>query len=101
MLVTSLPRCSRSFPRPAWKRCSAPSATSPVRRIRSFWPKWLLGTDVSWIFRRHSHSSSDTDSCSEIVMGGGGGNTPEELATLLEDALLLRDADAVARLFDD
>ena len=31
----------------------------------------------------------------------GGGDTPEELGTLLEDALLLRDADAVARLFED
>ena len=30
-----------------------------------------------------------------------GGDTPEELGTLLEDALLLRDADAVAWLFDD
>jgi hypothetical protein len=28
-----------------------------------------------------------------------GGQTPDELETLLEDALLLRDADAVARLF--
>ena len=33
--------------------------------------------------------------------GGGGGETPEELETLLEDALLLRDADAVAQLFED
>jgi hypothetical protein len=30
-----------------------------------------------------------------------GGQTPEELETLLEDAFLLRDADAVARLFED
>jgi hypothetical protein len=29
-----------------------------------------------------------------------GGQTPEELETLLEDALLLRDAEAVAGLFD-
>jgi hypothetical protein len=33
--------------------------------------------------------------------GGGGGETPEELETLLEDAFLLRDANAVARLFED
>jgi hypothetical protein len=33
--------------------------------------------------------------------GVGGGETPEELETLLEDALLLCDADAVARLFED
>jgi hypothetical protein len=32
---------------------------------------------------------------------GGGGDTPEELGTLLEDAFLLRDAEAVARLFED
>ena len=32
---------------------------------------------------------------------GGGGKTPEELETLLEDALLLRDADAVSELFED
>jgi hypothetical protein len=32
---------------------------------------------------------------------GGGGETPEELETLLEDAFLLCDADAVARLFED
>lgn len=30
-------------------------------------------------------------------MDGDGGETPEELETLLEDAFLLRDADAVAR----
>lgn len=30
-----------------------------------------------------------------------GGKTPEELETLLEDALLLSDPQAVARLFDD
>jgi hypothetical protein len=30
-----------------------------------------------------------------------GGHTPEELETLLEDAILLRDARAVARLFED
>jgi hypothetical protein len=33
--------------------------------------------------------------------GGGGGETPEDLETLLEDAFLLCDADAVARLFED
>ena len=32
--------------------------------------------------------------------GGAGGETPEELETLLEDAFLLRDAHAVARLFE-
>lgn len=30
-----------------------------------------------------------------------GGQTPEELETLLEDALLMRDAAALAQLFDD
>jgi len=30
-----------------------------------------------------------------------GGQTPEELQTLLQDALLLRDAEALAQLFDD
>lgn len=34
-------------------------------------------------------------------MYGGGGETPEELETLLEDAFLLGDADAVARLLED
>lgn len=34
-------------------------------------------------------------------MDAAGGETPEELETLLEDALLLRDAAAVARLFED
>jgi len=33
--------------------------------------------------------------------GSGGGQTPEELETLLEDAFLLCDADAIARLFED
>src|SRR5262249_30062996 len=33
--------------------------------------------------------------------GDAGGETPEELETLLEDAFLLRDAEAVARLFED
>jgi hypothetical protein len=33
--------------------------------------------------------------------GAAGGETPEELETLLEDAFLLCDADAVARLFED
>jgi hypothetical protein len=32
---------------------------------------------------------------------GRGGDTPEELETLLEDAFLLCDADAVAPLFED
>jgi hypothetical protein len=35
------------------------------------------------------------------MRGDGGGKTPEELETLLEDALVLRDADAVAQLFED
>jgi hypothetical protein len=30
-----------------------------------------------------------------------GGQTPEELETLLEDALLMRDAEALVRLFED
>jgi ketosteroid isomerase-like protein len=30
-----------------------------------------------------------------------GGQTPEELETLLEDALLMRDAEALAELFED
>ena len=33
--------------------------------------------------------------------GDGCGDVPEELETLLEDTFLLRDADAVARLFED
>ena len=37
---------------------------------------------------------------SQLFMDGGGGQTPQELETLLEDALLLRDAHAAARLFE-
>lgn len=33
--------------------------------------------------------------------GDGCGDVPEELETLLEDTFLLRDADAVARPFED
>src|SRR5439155_2872295 len=102
MRVTSRRRSSRSSPPPDWKSCSDPSETSPPRRIRRPWQGWPAAITATWTSQAHCPSSNGTASCSNVrAMDGGGGDTPEELETLLEDAFLLRDADAVARLFEE
>jgi hypothetical protein len=56
---------------------------------------------VEWRRCRIVSAGDTRPTTRRAAMGGGRGRTPEELETLLEDALRLRDTDAVARLFED